>query len=374
MLHLVRCRIAMHAFAHVGGQRMGPSWCKPQKYHKTETNNAPERIDFERPPLSSSSLPPLASCQQSRAIDSLHIALQQCQPNVSPGVISSEGPNRLACRPGHSTSAPAGPVFGQCVIVDRCTAEPSMMLKQLLVRLCNQLMSQSCLLCSASSGRNPLCEPCEIALPGLGDYCPVCALPSPHRQICGNCLSTPPHFDHTVALWAYAYPLDKVMHAYKYRARLELAPWFAAPLAASAGRDGARIIAMPLHPQRLAERGFNQAHEIARHIARLSNGTLLHSAVRRLGQSQPQSELPLKQRPGNVRNAFASEMRFHGAPLLVVDDVMTTGSTLNELARTLKRAGAGKITNLVVGRTLMRNDRAERNDDVRHTDEIAVAS
>ncbi|MSQ51988.1 MAG: ComF family protein [Betaproteobacteria bacterium] len=110
------------------------------------------------------------------------------------------------------------------------------------------------------------------------------------------------------------------------------------------------IVAMPLHRSRLVERGFNQALEIARHVASVTGGTLL--AVEKHRQTRHQSELPLSERGANVRGAFRCLTSFAGTSVVVIDDVMTTGASLNELARILKLAGAAAVVNLVVARTL----------------------
>jgi ComF family protein len=215
-------------------------------------------------------------------------------------------------------------------------------------------LPQDCVLCGAPSGARQVCEPCAAELPWLGECCPRCALPSHGARVCGRCLAAPPAFDATVACFAYAYPVDRLVQALKYGQRLPLARWFAAALGARIGGEprADRVIAMPLHRARLAERGFNQSLEIARRIARDAALTLDAEAARRVLPTAPQAGLPLDARARNVRGAFACSRRLDGLRVAVVDDVMTSGATLEELARTLREAGAASVVNWVVARAL----------------------
>jgi ComF family protein len=234
----------------------------------------------------------------------------------------------------------------------RQTQENTEMIRADLAGFARKLFTQDCLLCAGASLAQPLCDSCIQNLPVLEAGCPVCALPSPDEQVCGRCLARPPHFSRTLAAWAYDFPMDRVIQAFKFHHRLELAPWFARSLARRLDLLNPAIIAMPLHNARLAERGFNQALEIAKHLAEFAGGKLLHSAVHKHRETLIQSGLPLEARAKNVRDAFRCAAAFDGNAIVVVDDVMTTGATLNELARILKRAGASEVINLVVARTL----------------------
>jgi len=172
--------------------------------------------------------------------------------------------------------------------------------------------------------------------------------------VCGNCLASPPNFDGTLALWLYEFPCDRLVQALKYRACLALAPFFARNFASRPLPTVDLVVPMPLHPRRLAQRGFNQAVEIARVLAKRSR--LLHAprGARRAKDTTAQTELPYEERARNVRGAFACDLDLSGKSVAVVDDVMTTGATLNELARVLKRAGATRVENLVIARSVLR--------------------
>jgi ComF family protein len=155
-------------------------------------------------------------------------------------------------------------------------------------------------------------------------------------------------------LWCYEFPCDGLVQALKYRARLALAGFFARSLASRTMPEVDLIVPMPLHPRRLAERGFNQALEIARCLARHRDRPLEPRGVLRVKDTLPQTELPYEERARNVRGGFLCKLDLSGARVAVLDDVMTTGATLNELARALKRAGATRVENLVIARTVPR--------------------
>jgi ComF family protein len=218
-------------------------------------------------------------------------------------------------------------------------------------------LPQRCELCAAPSAAELLCSACLRSLPRIGAACPICALPNPHGEICGRCLADPPPFAATIAAFAYAFPVDRLMHAFKYHGRLALAEWAAGAILAERARRGltavpTRLIALPLSRDRQRERGYNQAHEIARVLAQRVRIPLLRRGVRRDRAAPPQAALPWSERAKNVRGAFACELDLSGMRVAVVDDVMTTGASLAELARVLAAAGATHIENWVVARTL----------------------
>jgi ComF family protein len=218
--------------------------------------------------------------------------------------------------------------------------------------LAGSVFGQDCVLCAAPSGERLLCTGCAADLPRLADACPQCAGPSPGGSVCGACTAHPPQFDATLAPWRYEFPVDRLVLALKFGRRLALAEAFGTALAdCAAGRRIDALVPMPLGPARLAERGFNQALEIARHLARRAGVALEPGLARRVRDTAPQTDLPHDARAANVRGAFGCDAGVTGRALAVVDDVMTTGASLEELARTLKRAGAARVENWVVART-----------------------
>ena len=222
----------------------------------------------------------------------------------------------------------------------------------------NQFVPPACLVCGETS-RTPVCAGCLADLPWhTAPQCPVCATPTPQGQVCGACLKRPPGFDRTVAALAYRFPLDRLIPALKYHGRLAVAPALAACLApalADAPRPDV-IVPMPLHPARLSSRGYNHATEIARVLARTLGVGLDIGCCQRVRDTPPQQALKLDARRRNVRGAFACNASVAGLHIALLDDVMTSGTSLDELALSLKRAGAREVSNWVVARALPPGD------------------
>jgi ComF family protein len=230
-------------------------------------------------------------------------------------------------------------------------------LKRLFFNICaliEQILPvQPCLLCGAPSKSGVWCAACDASLPRLTKACcPVCALPTLNGAVCGRCLNQLPHFKRTVAAYAYAFPLDKLVQALKYGEKLHLANSLGDKLAQCVVVRPDCLVAMPLHPARLRERGFNQSLQLARRIGRQLDLPVLSLACRRVRNTTSQSSLPWKERGKNMRKAFSCSSEVAGKHVAVVDDVMTTGATLNELSLALLKAGATEVSAWVVARTL----------------------
>jgi ComF family protein len=219
-----------------------------------------------------------------------------------------------------------------------------------------RLVSPCCAVCRVEQGE-PVCPGClqDFFDPG----CVRCLACGGRLNIastlayCGRCLAAAPAFDRTIVLGDYAPPLDGMIMALKSGGRLDLARVFGQLLAERIGQcawiDG--LLAVPLAAQRQRERGFNQSMEIARSIARRLALPVLGRTLVRTRGGPPQQSLPLSARRGNVQGAFGLSQPLAARCVAVVDDVMTTGATLDEVARVLKRAGVQQVINLVVART-----------------------
>lgn len=224
------------------------------------------------------------------------------------------------------------------------------------LKFSHALLPQSCLLCGTRSGRDLLCPACATDLPRLpAARCTICAVPV-ESQICGTCIAHPPRYDGVTAAFIYRHPLDALIQAYKYGGNLALATLLGDALGHTVLADAAAradlIIPMPLSAQRLRSRGFNQAVEIARRVGKITGIVVANGICRKVVETQPQAALPWKARAQNVRGAFVCDADLQGRNVAVIDDVMTSGATLNELARNLRRAGAAHISGWVVARAM----------------------
>ena len=223
-------------------------------------------------------------------------------------------------------------------------------------KLGQALPAQPCLLCGSFSHDGAWCKACDRTLPYLTTpHCPLCALPTLNGDICGRCLKRMPQFDRTLAVFAYAFPLDKLVQALKFGEQLMLVHGLADRLAQRVEVRPDSIIAMPLHSSRLRERGFNQSIELARHVANSLNIPLLPHACVRVRDTPPQSALAWKERGKNMRNAFTCTLDLSGKHIAVVDDVMTSGASMNEVSAALRSAGASEVSAWVIARTMPHN-------------------
>ena len=223
------------------------------------------------------------------------------------------------------------------------------------IKIVQQLFRRRCVLCDAPVRHERICTGCSAELPRMPPgRCTVCAVPLASGAVCGACQHKPPAFERVWAAFAYDFPVDALIHAFKYGRRLALAPVLGEMLAGCTAPEADALMPMPLSPQRLYERGFNQALEIARVLSRRYRLPLEATWCRKVIETAPQASLPWKERAKNVRRAFVCDAPVTGLRIAVVDDVLTTGATLNELARVLLKAGAASVTGWVVARTLPR--------------------
>ena len=215
------------------------------------------------------------------------------------------------------------------------------------------LFSQDCTLCGSRSSAS-VCASCVNALPYVrATGCPHCAIEGPAGLICGACLAAPLAFDRTVAAFRYTYPLDRLVQAFKFNENLALVNLFADSLFnAVQTRQSVPdlIVPLPLARKRLADRGFNQSALLAERVARRIGVPYIAQGLLKIRDTPPQAGLDRAARLKNVRGAFACERSLDGKHVAVVDDVMTTGATLSEAARSLKKSGAATVSAWVVAR------------------------
>ena len=232
-------------------------------------------------------------------------------------------------------------------------------LRALPGRILRAMLPSACALCGAHAD-DAVCAACAQAYVLPVARCPCCANPAgalDRGRHCGACLAQQPAFDATVAACDYAAPLDSVALQLKFGAQLALAPWMAHVLRDAVVARGVALpdvlCPVPLGPARLVERGYNQALEVARPLARALRVPLAPRLLQRVRETQAQSGAAPGERKQNVRGAFGVDAAFdvRGRHVGVVDDVMSSGHTLDETAAILKRAGAARVTNLVFART-----------------------
>lgn len=229
-------------------------------------------------------------------------------------------------------------------------------------RTLDLLLPPRCVLCGMSSSSSCICDPCKIDLPWTGLHCHQCGLPlaSPLDDTCGHCIQNPPPFSHTVCPLQYQFPADRLVQSFKFNRRLTagriLGQLMCECALNSSGQLPDVLIPVPLHKIRVIKRGFNQASELGSHISKVLGIPLLTASLRRRNNTKAQSGLSRRQRKRNVQGAFY----WHGPGkparhVALIDDVMTTGTTVAECARVLKKAGAQRVDVWVATRAIPAN-------------------
>jgi ComF family protein len=205
-----------------------------------------------------------------------------------------------------------------------------------------------CLLCGAAGADGiDLCADCAAELPRNRSCCERCALPlAEPLPMCGECLRRAPPWQAAWAPFRYGWPLDRLESRYKFGADLAAGRVLSTlwQREACPVERPSLLLVVPLHRQRLRRRGYNQALELARPLARALEVPLRHDVLRRIRATDAQTELDALGRRRNVRGAFAlREGVVLPAHVAILDDVMTTGATLAECARMLKRGGVRRV-------------------------------
>lgn len=216
-----------------------------------------------------------------------------------------------------------------------------------------------CTLCGVPGEEDyDLCHPCLTTLPFNLHPCRQCGLPlqGEGAQLCGRCLKKAPPFDAAVIPLLYQPPLDRLILALKFHQGLAHARLLGQLLADAVEASDSRpqlILPVPLHPRRLRERGYNQALEIARPVAKRLDIPLALDLAQRTRSTETQTRLKYKERHKNMRNVYAvaKPVPHHVA---IVDDVVTSGATVSALAMALKKAGATQVDIWAVARAPLR--------------------
>lgn len=222
-----------------------------------------------------------------------------------------------------------------------------------------------CALCETTS-LSGMCDSClKRYFTHERPRCGLCAhLMTKNRNEvhCGACLKRRPDFDRIITATDYIPPIDQLVQSLKFGSSLALAPLFARLLGETIRKSDPESAALPsmmapvpLADQRLASRGFNQALEIAKPLSRQLGLPLVPQLIDRIRETPPQTVISLKERRKNIRGAFvindAFRAKIQGKHIAMIDDVLTTGETMGEVARILKAAGAARVTGIVFART-----------------------
>lgn len=214
------------------------------------------------------------------------------------------------------------------------------------------LFRHTCVLCQGPGiGERDLCGSCLGDLPINDRPCRRCAIPLPpgadHDSLCGRCQRTPPAYHAAFAPFQYGPPLDHLLQGLKFHGKLQFArllgELMAEHLAQRTDPLPELIIPVPLHPSRLRERGFNQALELARFAAKRLGVPVDYRSGERIRATAAQSSLRRKERRANVKGAFRVSVPIAARHVAVVDDVITTGHTVDEMARILVKAGVERV-------------------------------
>ena len=227
------------------------------------------------------------------------------------------------------------------------------------------IFPRRCILCDESAASN-WCSACLQDLPWISRACPRCGdvLPAGSPDdVCGRCLISMPAVDRVISALVYEYPVNRLIAMSKYHGRTDITHALGELLVVRLRRDleagvlnvPDTILPVPLHRRRLARRGFNQSAVISEPVAEFLQVVVRPKMCRRIRDTAEQTRMGAKERSKNMRDAFHASGSVRGRSIAVVDDVMTTGSTGESIARALKCAGAGQVQLWTVARTVNAN-------------------
>lgn len=228
------------------------------------------------------------------------------------------------------------------------------MINNCLKNILSHIIPHRCIVCKAFANNsepplNPyapnMCSECRQALPELKYACAKCCQPIHIGELCGKCITESHYFDIVYCAYAYNFPIDKLIHQIKYGDKPEMIRCLGDLLIdhIHQHRDirtpPELLIPVPSHPSRIRQRGFNQSLELTKHLSSKLNITFLRHSIAKCKATSPLASLNLKKRQVAIRNSFRVKQPVNAKHVAIVDDVMTSGATASELARTLKRDG-----------------------------------
>ena len=215
-----------------------------------------------------------------------------------------------------------------------------------------------CSVCGGRGDKSGICVACKSHLPWCqGILCSVCGLPlSGHRDanlVCGECQKSPPDFDHLNAVLWYQSPIDKLITDYKYFSHWENAHTLVELVKSSfvANAQSGLIIPVPSHPVRIRQRGFNAVYELIKQLKSQVKFDYDLQSVCRRHNTEIQTGKLKGQRRKNVKGAFKIIKPILSEHVILFDEVVTTGATVNELSRCLKKSGVKQVSVWAIART-----------------------
>ena len=205
-----------------------------------------------------------------------------------------------------------------------------------------------CILCNQfHRSKLPVCEPCISLLPKLGPSCKYCAFPLPDSSylICGHCIKKPPFIDATTIAYSFEEPLRSLLHRFKYENGLYLSSFLAQLIINAWNIHPSHpqcLIPVPMHPKKLKKRGFNQTVLLTCYLSKQLGIPYDLSSCEKKINTLAQADLSGKKRIQNIKEAFQVQPQSY-SHVALIDDLLTTGSTVNELARMLKNSGVKQV-------------------------------
>ena len=192
-----------------------------------------------------------------------------------------------------------------------------------------------------------VCDFCRQFITPLTRACYICAYPlaSDGYARCGHCIKTPPAFDHSLIGYIFEEPLRSLLHEFKYNNGFYLAPFFADLMLSCHDTNSSKpqcLIPVPMHPQRIKQRGFNQAAILSKLLAKILKIPCNLTHCKKIINTAPQATLDAEARQKNLKNAFLTTPLPY-QHVAIIDDLLTTGGTVNELALSLKKSGVAKV-------------------------------
>tara|TARA_R110002049_G_scaffold49015_3_gene140702 strand:+ start:519 stop:1235 length:717 start_codon:yes stop_codon:yes gene_type:complete len=221
-------------------------------------------------------------------------------------------------------------------------------------QLYSKLMPIPCRLCGTMNQHQAICDACLQNFPALGDACPRCALPISNAYVCGHCLKQPPEQDLSFSLYPYLAPIDRLIADLKYYDNVFLSQFFAQLMYDKLKNRPPPdlLIPIPLHPNRLRQRGYNQSFELAKALSVKLGIPSSNNYLIRTIDTKSQASIPFKARKQNIQNAFKSIQTTVPAHIAIIDDVLTTGHTANAAVKQLRQAGASTIEIWTIARAI----------------------